>query len=426
MRYFLAVNQRRLRKGLVIGALVCLVGSSRVAAQVPITPTAPGGSMPTIDDVRKNYRIHVGPFYVNPGLLLKELGVDTNVFNEQAEQESDFMFTLAPQADVAIPFSHRGLVRTTLGTDLVYYHTFSSERSIDPQISARGELYANRLTLFLQESYINTRQRPNYDIDVRTRHLQNDFSGGARYRLTPKFSLEVEGHRGQTRFDGDTVVLGESLQESLDRDTTGFSVTARQRLSALTTLSARYQDFHEDFVYANERDSDSLRFMIGAEFKPRALINGSAFVGYRTFRPRTPLIPEYTGLASQLALSYTLLGSTTFGVSFDRDVTYSYQIENPYFLDNSVGVFVRRAIAGRYDVIVNAARHLYDYRNLGVRPEFLARTDTTNNYGANVGYRIKRQTRMGLGVSYYTRTSTTATYRDFDGLRIGMTVNYGF
>ena len=54
-------------------------------------------------------------------------------------------------------------------------------------------------------------------------------------------------------------------------------------------------------------------------------------------------------------MSYTLLGATTFGVTYDRDVTYSYQVIKPYYLDNSVGLFVRRAVGGRYDVIVNFA-----------------------------------------------------------------------
>jgi hypothetical protein len=39
---------------------------------------------------------------------------------------------------------------------------------------------------------------------------------------------------------------------------------------------------------------------------------------------------------------------------------------------------------------------------------------------------MKRQTRVGFGASYFTRTSSVATFRDFDGLRVGTTVNYGF
>ena len=53
-------------------------------------------------------------------------------------------------------------------------------------------------------------------------------------------------------------------------------------------------------------------------------------------------------------------------------------------------------------------------------------TQTVRNYGASLGYRFKRDTRIGLGASYYTRRSSTAVFRDYDGLRIGTTVTYGF
>ena len=84
-------------------------------------PDHGAGSAQSIDEVRKDYRIHAGPFYVKPALLLKELGVDTNVFNAAGEQKSDFTFTVTPQADLAVPFARRGLLTTTVGTDLVYY-----------------------------------------------------------------------------------------------------------------------------------------------------------------------------------------------------------------------------------------------------------------------------------------------------------------
>ena len=39
------------------------------------------------------------------------------------------------------------------------------------------------------------------------------------------------------------------------------------------------------------------------------------------------------GLVAQLGLSYTLLGSTVFGVSYSRDLTYSYDELQPFFVD---------------------------------------------------------------------------------------------
>jgi Putative beta-barrel porin 2 len=410
--------------------LSLVVLPSRASAQAPPTlPSAAAGSSEAIDDVRKDYRIHAGPFYVKPALLLKELGVDTNVFNEAGEQRSDFTFTVTPQADLAIAMARRGLLKAKLGTDLVYYATYRSQRSVDPQAVIRAEAYAHRLTLFVEGSYLNTRERLNYEIDLRARHQQNDLSGGVAVRFTPKFSVEVARSHGETRFDGDQFFLEQRLQETLNRDTDTWSGVVRHRHSPLTTLGLRYENQRDRFEFSPVRDTDSFRVMPGVEFKPRALISGSAWVGYRSFRPKSPLVPAQSGLVSQLALSYTLLGSTTFGGTYNRDFEFAYETSTPYFVDNSPGLYLRRAIGGKFDVTVNAARHLYEYQQIAVQPADLAatpqRVETTYNYGLTLGYRLKRQTRVGFGVSYWTRDSTVGSIRGYEGLRIGTSVTYG-
>jgi hypothetical protein len=413
--------------------LAALLAPSIAAAQTPATPTAisttPGSSQ-TITDTRRLYHVRLGPFYVNPGLLLKELGVDTNVFNNAGAQKSDFTFTITPKADVALPFGHRGLLRTTAAMDAVWYANYASERSLDPEVAVRGEAYATRFTFFGQGSYLNTRQRPNYEIDLRSRHLETDVSAGVTVRATNRLSVELAAHDGTIRYDADAILLGTSLRDTLNRDETGFTLVARDRLTSLTSIGLRYDNLTDRFPYSPVRDNDSYRVMPGVEFKPKALISGSAYVGVRKLSPKSELLPEYSGLVSQLTLSYTLLGSTAFGVFYDRDVTYSYEAVNPYYLDNSYGISVRRAIGGRYDVIVSAARHRYDYRDLQTGSGPIAavepRIDTTDSYGANVGYRMKGATRVGIGASYYTRDSTRETFRQYNGLRAGLTVTYGF
>ena len=54
------------------------------------------------------------------------------------------------------------------------------------------------------------------------------------------------------------------------------------------------------------------------------------------------------------------------------------------------------------------------------------RVDTTDNYGVNVGYRLKRQTRAGVGLSYWTRDSTRLDFRNYTGLRFGLTMDHEF
>src|SRR5207253_11451437 len=123
----------------------------------------------------------------------------------------------------------------------------------------------------------------------------------------------------------DATYDGTTLRETLNRDTTGLRLVGRHRATPLTTVALRLEDLQDRFPYSPLRNADSFRLMPGVEFKSRALINGSAFVGYRRFTPQTAgHLPEFSGLVSQLGLSYTLLGSTTIAVRYHRDLTYSH------------------------------------------------------------------------------------------------------
>ncbi|HEX5475284.1 MAG TPA: outer membrane beta-barrel protein [Vicinamibacterales bacterium] len=384
----------------------------------------------SIDEARQNARTHAGPFYIDPTVLLKELGVDSNVFNAATDEKSDFTFTVAPQANVAVAMAHRALITTTAAADLVWYAHYASERSVNPQVTVREETYLHRITLFAQEAYLNTRQRPNFEIDLRSQHLENDALGGVQYRVTPKIFVEVAGRREDTRYNADAFFDGTSLEKTLNRKTTGGEATVRYARTPLTTIGVKYERLSDQFAFSPERNSSSYRVMPGLEFKPKALVSGFAWVGYRKFTPDRPeVLPAFGGLVADLGLSYTLLGATSFGVSYRRDLTYSYELYQPFFVNNEVGASVRRALGSRFDVLVSADRHRYVYQNLLALPSGVSpldqRVDTIWNYAGSVGYRVGHDGRIGLGVSYYERDSGLLPH-DYDGLRVGTVLNYGF
>jgi hypothetical protein len=394
-----------------------------------------------IDEVRKAARIHAGPFYLTPTLQLKELGVDSNVFNAAGEQKSDFTFTVTPKADVWVPVARRALLHAAMATDLVWYAQYSTERSVDPQFTTRAEAYFNRFTFFAGAAYLNTRQRPNFEIDLRSRHLEHNLLGGVDVRLTTRFSMDVAARRDDTEYDADARFDGTLLERTLNRTTTGGQASARYRLTPLTTIAVRYDNLVDQFEFSPDRDSRSYRIMPGIEFNPRALIKGRAYVGHRKFTPEAAdVLPEFSGLVAELDLSYTLLGATSFGVRYRRDLTYSYEEAQPFFVDNVVGASVRRALGRRFDVLVSTDRHRYAYEDILNDPlrspgsldpgtpssNPIERVDITWNYAASLGYRLGRDGRIGFGASYWKRESTTKRFRDYDNLRIGTTATYGF
>jgi hypothetical protein len=382
------------------------------------------------EDPRTRSRSHVGPFYLTPTVTLTEFGLDTNVFNAVGERKKDFTFTLTPGLVTAVPVARRGLLRLSTRGDFVYYKTFATERSINPQVALRGELYRNRLTLFAEPAYVRTRQRPSFEIDVRSLRVERGISAGAEVRVFPKVSVELLVNQLKTVFDADQFFLGTSLSETLNRISRTYGIAGRWAFTPLTTFVVRGESIRDRFLISPIRDSNSTRVTGGVELKPRALVSGSAQVGVRRLRALDVTVPDFTGMVASVELGSRLTGSATFEVRANRDASFSFELLEPYYVASGYGATVRRRLVGRLDATASFDRASYAYRSFisagaesdAGRP---VRVDVTRNYSSSIGYRVGQTGRLGVGFSYWIRNSNTIDLRNYNGLRIGTSFAYG-
>ena len=175
---------RRVRWGAIALALLCSVCFVR--------PAAAQGA-PVVDP-RKDAKMRFGPFYVTPSVQLREIGLDTNVFDTPVSPRSDFTATLAPKADVWVPFANRALITTSSAVAFVYYHTYPKARSIDPDVLIRGDVYVRRATFYAEDRYFKTRDR-SLEVDASlARRTENAATGGTTVRFGSRFSADVAGY----------------------------------------------------------------------------------------------------------------------------------------------------------------------------------------------------------------------------------------
>ena len=394
------------------------------------------GQVPT--DPREHARGHFGPFYVTPTFTVEELGVDTNVFNA-AEPRADFTTTAKPHADVWVPFGQRGLITASSSVGLVYYQTFATERAVNPDVSLRGDLRLNRLTLFATAAYSNSRSRPNLEIDTRARHEQTGLEAGLGLQLTRRSSIALSAFETDVAFDEDATFNSVSLRDALNRRTRAASASVRYELTPLTRVFVRGQVTEDRFTFSPLHDAESTAIMPGVEFQPRALISGEAAVGVRRFRPQHPAVPDDTGVVATANLSYALHASTRVRFTATRDVAYSYSDAQPYYGIAAYGLLVSRHLGGRFDATGAGDWETHRYRRLAdlagpalalpvagppVTAVLPAAVNRFRTWSASIGYRLARSQRLGIGVSYRKRDSNTAELNsEYSGLRIMATVN---
>ena len=371
--------------------------------------------------------VHFGRFALRPTLALTNLGEDDNVFNEsdQANPKHDFTTTVTPATDLWLRLG-RAWLKGTVKEDLVYYQRYASERSVNGWYDGSLTVPLNRLILKAGGNYLNTRDRPGFEINARSQRQETGYNGSVEVRAMPKTYFGFRGEQTKINFDQAAVFLGASLQEELNRTTTTGALTMRHRLTPLTTLTFDVAREQDRFEFSPLRDSNSTRIAAGAAFDPFAIIKGTVSVGYRSFTPLLSETPAFHGVTADANLWYVFHESTKFDVEILRDVEYSYDITQPYYLLTGFNGSLDQHLAGQMDIIGRFGLQQLAYVDGAGVPAALAnRTDYVHSYGGGIGYRVARRMRVGFNIDQVHRTSAV-DLQAYNGLRFGMSVTYGF
>jgi hypothetical protein len=386
----------------------------------------PGGVSAQGIDVGTEPKFIFGPLGLTPRLALKDIGVDSNPLNESGGTERDFTATFVPGVDSTLRIG-RGRLTAKTAVEYVYYNKSSSQRSFNFNQELRADVLLNRLAPFATGGYLRTRQRANLEIDERVQRTSIFAGAGTALRLSARTNLELEGRRTQFRF-GNGQYGDEDISEALDRDSDVYSVTTRHALTPLTTFVVRGETTQDRFVFASVRDSDSISVVPGFEFKPSALLAGKVNVGYRRFDAIDATVPDFSGLVGDLDFSYTWREQTKFGFRAGRNVEYSIEDEQPYFVTNGGGLEITQAIGLNWFAVARGGRQRLVYRNFvetdTTAAADIGRSDRVDSYGGGFGRRLSTDIRVQLDVNKVRRLSSVAT-RQYEGYRVGVTITYG-
>ena len=386
---------------------------------------APGAALAQLrPDPRTDARMHVGPVYMTPSVTVRNLGIDTNVFNEAENPKTDFTYTLTPKMQLWLPVTRRFLLTTRAETGLVYFQKYADQRSIDPRVMMRGDIMLRRLAVFAEDDFRWSKERVNLEIDDRVRQKVNAARAGLIFGVTPKFSTEVSLYQSTYDFDASlTTFRAINYRAGLKRNERGLRVELSHRLTSKTTLILEAETLRARFDFATVKNSDGFRITPGVVFSPRALISGTAKAGFRRLKPLSEEAPTFQGLVASINMGYTVLGATRLSVEAARDLTYSFEVSQPYYVQNTFGGSIRRQIHGDIDLVLSGKRARQTYRPLA---EVLTapRRDRVLNYAADLGYRLTPAARAGFVLGWQRRESSIAS-RTYSGVTAGLSLTFG-
>jgi hypothetical protein len=368
--------------------------------------------------------MQLGRVWLRPSFAVPELGVDTNVYNEQGIRKPDFVVTVQPGLDVGIATRRFDLTVTPF-TTLVRYRQSRTENSTTPGVRAKVERrFSSHVALMADGQTGTSRDRISFEVDTRAKRFFQDVAVGARL-TTERSRLTVRASEAESHFDKDSQFLGVGLARELDRSSRAAAVESAYRLSSFTTAVISADLTSDRFLYAPERSMDSVRALGGFDFNPRALISGTIRVGVKHASPLREIAPPFTGLAASGGLGLTVRDSFSLSGGVQRDIDYSFRPDRPYFVYNLYEGAIRQALFRRLELGAGLSSAKLAYRQFGLpgSPEAASRyyeylVNTSASLSVNVG-----SGRVGVYVARWERLSgAEAAYRSD---RIGILASIG-
>lgn len=392
-------------------------------AIVAIPATAGAQTYPAPPDPAEDARVQMGPVSVRPTFILRDVGVDSNVFNESGAPQQDFTVTAGAKVDVGIRFE-RVLASYTSTYEYMYFQKFKSERGSNRGSEGRIDFLLGRFRPHVMASLIDSHERPNTEIDARAHRRQSAYGGGVGILLFAHTSLTASYRRSAATYSDDDIFGGVRLADALNTKTETFTGGLELELTPLTSLAFNVETSEDRFTRTPGRDAETRRYGATVTFQPAALIAGRAQIAYRDFRPRSLDIPEMSGLAASLALSYSFRDQTRIAATFDHDIRYSFADLTPYYLSTAGRLTVTQRVHGPVDVQILGGADRLEYEPREGAGD-AARGDRLRTLGGGVGYRIGENSRLAVNLEH-TRRSSPVEERRYARRRIFGSFTYGF
>jgi hypothetical protein len=367
--------------------------------------------------------LEIGPLKVAPGVTVREIGYDDNVFDE-AESESpkdDFVAAVTP--DVSF-FSRLRFVRLSAyaGSELTYYHEYETERSVGYSGRARVDVLLSRVRPFFGLGQTRTRTRPNGEVDVRADRIEDEVSAGLAFDLSPHSLLYGSTAISSSEYE-QALQDGVDLSQTLSREATTHQLGLKTDLTPLLSVQL-YGSYQEDnFQKEPIRNAKGAAGTAAFRFAPEAVVTGLVNVSYRNIEYADPGVKPFRGVVGSVALTYPLLEIGRLTGSYHRGVEYSFDTVDAYYVENSGTLIYAQRLFGEIDLQGKIGRSMFNYSARAAEP---THTDTLDTVAGSLGYNLRNRTRIALSYEHARRRSPAFAERNYQRRRVFLSWLFAF
>lgn len=367
--------------------------------------------------------LSVGPLKLAPGMTIREIGWDDNVFQEATSEGPKSDWAASVQPDISAFTRLRWVqLSANAGADLTYYQTYESERSVGHVGKARVDFLLSRVRPFIGGGTNETRTRPNGEIDVRADRQEDELSGGLAFDLSPTSLVYGSAVESRSRYE-DALESGVNLSDTMSRDSSNYQVGMKTDLTPLLSmqLSGHYQE--DRFPFEPIRNGEAKLATAAFSIAQEAVISGFITVSYRDATYADPGLKPQRGVVGNAAIIYPFLEIGRLGITASRGVEYSFDVSEGYYVEQSFGLSYTHRLFGEVDAQVRGSVATFEYEARETEP---AHTDKLETAAGSLGYNLRNRTRIALNYEYGLRRSPVFPLRSYVRRRAYLSWQFAF
>lgn len=352
-----------------------------------------------------------GPLRIQPQIVIRNAGVDSNIYYSPSDPVRDFTLTAGPAATVYIPL-HRRLIVSAYGTpQYVWYAKTERERTWNHYFNGAVSISLRNIFISVEGRYSDARERWNTEIDIRPRRKEEGYGGSVLVKTSRKTSFEVAYRTADYDYESILAEGGFDVRERLNRTESYATVSMFYQASTQRRFFVDLEYGEFDFMVEEQaaiKDSRSGAVYAGLEFSPLGRrVRGKMRLGYKKFDIRNPEGEDFQGLAGDAQLSVRVAKPFVVRGSYVRDVRFSLWYSSAYYVESRPGAgisfYPTRFL--RLDYNYSFGRNSYPAPQEVEPGVEVKRRDDFDIHSAGIYVRLWQSTALGFVASRWLRDS---------------------
>jgi hypothetical protein len=307
-----------------------------------------------------NAKMKMGPIFVAPSFDLRNVGIDNNVFRDETNPKQDLTATISVNTKFGAHFKALSLIFNQ-DNRYLWFRRYTSERSIDGGLGGILELRTRPFRPWLSWSKAKTHERQGYEIDARAGRETPSLETGADVRFGPRTGMTMSIRQQETRYDEGEFFDEVDLKEALDNRVTFGHINGSWAYTQFTNVVGGFEWTRQKFLLNPLRSNDQLSYFAGFEARGDTPVVGKLQIGFKEQRLDDPQLKDLKEVIVHGNLTTIAADRFQLVVTGDRDISFSYDDDFPFYIENGASLTVTTRVSTRLDLITGARAELLVY-----------------------------------------------------------------